>query len=185
MTLSFEPDELNYEDEFTLSSPLFVPPLNFAMVVPGLFRSGYPNKRNHAFLRKLGLKSILYLSPEEYTDDNLAFVREAGVRLLHFGIPGNKEPFVDMPEDVIREALTQVLDKRNHPMLVHCNKGKHRTGCLIGCLRKLQRWSLTYIFDEYRRFAGAKSRVLDCQFIELFQTHLVVYNPDMLPKRWI
>lgn len=22
-------------------------------------------------------------------------------------------------------------------MLVHCNKGKHRTGCLIGCFRKV------------------------------------------------
>ena len=28
-------------------------------------------------------------------------------------------------------------DSKNHPMLVHCNKGKHRTGCLIGCFRKV------------------------------------------------
>ena len=30
-------------------------------------------------------------------------------------------------------------------MLIHCNKGKHRTGCLIGCIRKIQRWSHTYM----------------------------------------
>lgn len=30
------------------------------------------------------------------------------------------------------------------------------TGTLIGCLRKLQRWNLTSIFEEYRRYAGTK-----------------------------
>ena len=55
-------------------------------------------------------------------------------------------------------------------MLIHCNKGKHRTGCLIGCLRKVQQWSLTVIFDEYRRFAEPKPRFLDQQYIELFDT---------------
>lgn len=38
----------------------------------------------------------------------------------------------------------------------------------MGCLRKVQNWSLTSIFDEYRRFAGAKVRMLDQQFMELF-----------------
>ena len=58
-------------------------------------------------------------------------------------------------------------------MLIHCNKGKHRTGCLIGCLRKLQDWSLTTIFDEYRRFSFPKSRSMDQEFIELFDVNMV------------
>lgn len=41
-----------------------------------------------------------------------------------FGIPGNKEPFDNIPEDVICSALVAILDKRNHPLLIHCNKGK-------------------------------------------------------------
>lgn len=36
-----------------------VPPLNFAMIASGVYRSGHPNKQNFAFLRKLGLKTIL------------------------------------------------------------------------------------------------------------------------------
>eukprot|EP00250_Pteridium_aquilinum_P010408 c19364_g1_i3 orf=276-1256(-) len=79
-----------------------------------------------------------------------------------------KEPFVNIPENVIREALKVVLDKRNRPVLIHCRKGKHRTGCLIGCFRKVQNYALTPIFDEYQRFAGTKARVSDQQFIELF-----------------
>ena len=58
-------------------------------------------------------------------------------------------------------ALAHVLDVRNHPILIHCNKGKYRIGCLIGCLRKLQKWSLASIFDEYRRFSGSTLRIAD------------------------
>lgn len=35
-----------------------------------------------------------------------------------------QEPFDNIPEDVICAALVQILDRRNHPILIHCNKGK-------------------------------------------------------------
>ena len=35
-------------------------------------------------------------------------------------------------------------------------QGTHRTGCVVACLRKLEEWCLTSIFDEYRRYAGTK-----------------------------
>ncbi|KAL2931220.1 Tyrosine-protein phosphatase DSP1, partial [Bienertia sinuspersici] len=66
------------------------------------------------------------------------------------------ESAVYIPEDRIREALKAVLDPGNHPVLIHCKSGKHRTGCLVGCLRKLQKWCLLSIFDEYQRFAWCK-----------------------------
>jgi tyrosine-protein phosphatase SIW14 len=146
-----------------------IPPLNFAMVDRGIYRSGYPNRKNFPFLAKLQLTSIIFLCPEEYGEANMAFVERQGIRLFQHGLKGNKEPFVEMPERVVRDVLVDLMDTRNHPVLIHCNKGKHRTGCVVGCLRKVHRWSLTYIFDEYRRFAGTKVRVLDQQFIELFQ----------------
>jgi tyrosine-protein phosphatase SIW14 len=151
------------------ASEMLIPPLNFSMVIPGVYRSGYPNKKNFEFLKKIGLKSILYLCPERYADSNMEFARANSIRILQFGIEGNKEPFVHIPEEAIRGAVEQLCDTRNHPILIHCNKGKHRTGVLVGCLRKVQGWSLTSIFDEYRRFAGSKVRMLDQQFIELFE----------------
>ena len=36
-----------------------VPPENFALVCPGVYRSGFPKKRNFGFLGTLGLKTIL------------------------------------------------------------------------------------------------------------------------------
>jgi protein tyrosine/serine phosphatase len=73
------------------------------------------------------------------------------------------------------------VDVRNHPILIHCNKGKHRTGCLVGCLRKLQHWSLVSIFEEYRRFSHPKSRAMDQQFIELFDKSQVRVEPRFVP----
>ncbi|TVU12132.1 hypothetical protein EJB05_45759, partial [Eragrostis curvula] len=37
-----------------------------------------------------------------------------------------------------------------------------------GCLRKLQKWCLSSVFDEYHRFAAAKARITDQRFMELF-----------------
>ncbi|KAI3992702.1 hypothetical protein MKX01_021663 [Papaver californicum] len=88
---------------------------------------------------------------------------------LNFSMVDNGECFANIPEDTsnlkIREALKIVLDVRNHPLLIHCKRGKHRTGCLVGCLRKLQRWCLSSVSEEYRRFAAAKARFTDQRFM--------------------
>lgn len=38
---------------------LLVPPLNFAMVDNGIFRSGFPDSANFDFLKSLGLRSVM------------------------------------------------------------------------------------------------------------------------------
>ncbi|ESW13651.1 hypothetical protein PHAVU_008G214300 [Phaseolus vulgaris] len=163
-------DKLDGED-------LFIPPLNFAMVDNGIFRSGFPEPANFSFLQTLGLRSIIYLCPEPYPEANMEFLKSNGIKLYHFGIEGHKEPFVNIPEDTIREALKVVLDVRNHPVIIHCKRGKHRTGCLVGCYRKLQKWCLSSVFDEYQRFAAAKARVSDQRFVELFDISSMKHLP--------
>ncbi|KAJ1497059.1 tyrosine-protein phosphatase required for protection against superoxide stress (By similarity) [Coelomomyces lativittatus] len=66
-----------------------------------------------------------------------------------------------------------MLDKARYPLIIMCNLGRHRTGTVVGCFRKLQKWNLTSIFEEYRRYAGSKVRIMNEQFIELFDTDLV------------
>ena len=39
--------------------PEVLPPENFAMVWKGVYRSGFPTKKNFAFLRQLQLRSVL------------------------------------------------------------------------------------------------------------------------------
>ncbi|CAL9060078.1 tyrosine-protein phosphatase DSP1-like [Musa acuminata AAA Group] len=148
----------------------FIPPFNFATVDRGVFRSGFPDAANFSFLDTLQLRSVVYLCPEPYPEANKVFLESNRIRLFHFGMECSKEPFDNIPEDKIREALRVVLDARNRPLLIHCNRGKHRTGCVVGCLRKLQRWCLSSVFDEYQQFAAAKARVSDQRLIELFDT---------------
>ncbi|CAA7049466.1 unnamed protein product [Microthlaspi erraticum] len=186
-----------------------IPPLNFAMVDNGIFRSGFPDSANFSFLKTLGLRSIISLCPEPYRDNNMQFLKSNGIKLFQFGIQGYKrlpglenevwlhiwnskhqkeasytngnsktsEPFVYIPDNKIREALKVLLDEKNHPLLIHCNRGKHRTGCLVGCMRKLQKWCLPSIFDEYQRFAAGKARVSDQRFMELFDVSSLKHIP--------
>ena len=65
------------------------------------------------------------------------------------------------------------LDARNHPVLVCCTSGIFQTAPLVGCLRRVQNWSLTAILDEYRAFAGPKGRLTHEQYIEFFDVDLV------------
>ncbi|KAJ4812623.1 Phosphotyrosine protein phosphatases superfamily protein [Rhynchospora pubera] len=76
--------------------------------------------------------------------------------------------FTEIHREIIKEALKVILDEQNYPLLIHCRSGKHRTGCVVGCIRKMQRWCLLSIVEEYRQFAGAKARNCDERFIEFF-----------------
>ncbi|KAF3556666.1 hypothetical protein F2Q69_00017180 [Brassica cretica] len=188
--------EVSTGDELSL-----LPPLNFAMVDNGIFRSGFPDSTNFSFLKTLGLRSIISLCPEAYPENNMQFLKSNGIKLFQFGIKGSKclpglenevwlhlrkhqkegsytngnskttEPFVNISDYKIREALKVLLvdhicvfDFKTNVMLIL----QHRTGCLVGCMRKLQKWCLTSIFDEYKRFAAAKARISDQMFMELF-----------------
>lgn len=166
---------------------------------------------------------------EEYPGANCEFMAENGIRLFQFGVAGNKvragarlpwpsplaacspslqEPFVDIPEEQIIQALLAILGAHRcplscarrgrahtarvcrceqpapvHPLqqgqgvcagaawcsvvqrgaAAHATGVQHRTGSLVGCLRKVQRWGMTSIFSEYTRFAHPKPRFMDQQ----------------------
>lgn len=68
-------------------SPVVVPPINFSLVVPGIYRSGHPNKKNFSFLRRLNLKGIMYVEgSDEYRKDSMDFVNNEGLQLWRFDL---------------------------------------------------------------------------------------------------
>ncbi|CBZ27625.1 conserved hypothetical protein [Leishmania mexicana MHOM/GT/2001/U1103] len=78
-----------------------------------------------------------------------------------------------LSEAVVVSILHILLDPQYYPLLITCSKGRYRSGIVCGCLRKLQGWNLVSILEEYRRFAGNKSRADNEEFIELFDEELV------------
>ncbi|KAK7205357.1 protein-tyrosine phosphatase [Myxozyma melibiosi] len=51
-------------------------------------------------------------------------------------------PWDQLPEKSIVRALEIIANKENYPLLVCGGMGRHRTGTVIGCLRRVQRWNL-------------------------------------------
>lgn len=122
----------------------------------------------------------------EYPSENAEYISFHGIHHVQIPIPPNKDTFESIPMESMAKALEVLHDERNHPVLVHCNKGKvsslkavfcradkyqHRTGCVIGCYRKMNDWTMGSILEEYRRYAGSKSRNLDEKYVELFDEH--------------
>lgn len=65
--------------------------LTLACLLLPNFVGGFPKKKNFAFLKKcLGLRSILTLVLEDYPLANSEFNRMHNIKLLQFGVPGNK-----------------------------------------------------------------------------------------------
>ncbi|CAO3623275.1 unnamed protein product [Mucor fragilis] len=112
---------------------------------------------------------------------SLDFIDDQEIQLHHLGVVSSVNAWDPITEEAVLQALELILNPSNYPMMIMCNLGRHRTGTIVGCMRKLQRWNLTSIFEEYRRYAGPKVRLLNEQFIELFDTDLVAI-PANKPK---
>lgn len=153
-----------------------LPPTNFSAVENNyIYRSGFPHPSNFTFLQSLNLHSIIYLCTEPYPEENIEFLRINNIKLYQFGIDGTKDAStMSSRSEIIMDVLRVITDERNYPVLVHCKRGKHRTGCLVGCLRKLQNWCLDDVVEEYKHFAGAKWRENDLRFLESFDVQIFV-----------
>jgi tyrosine-protein phosphatase SIW14 len=146
----------------------FIAPENFSMVEKGVYRSAFPRSKHLSFLRRLKLKTVFPLVLEDYQEQLVEFFKKSGISVKAHGVDGNKGPFKGIDIDTFSDALRDILDESNRPCLIHCNKGKHRTGCVVGCLRKVRGWALSSIVDEYIIFSCPKSRLEDQRFIESF-----------------
>jgi tyrosine-protein phosphatase SIW14 len=131
---------------------------------------------------------VVYLGREAYPDTYLQFLQEKQIQFARFPLDGNKEPFSAMDEQIFEEALKFICDSRNSPLLIHCHTGVHRTGCVIGIIRRMCGWSLTSIYEEYARMAGTTQpiRSLDRLMIEMYDIQRLrnMLNADFIPS-WL
>ncbi len=105
-------------------------------------------------------------------------MKETGITHRRILIPAHKDDNV-IPMESIVQVMQILLNKENLPLLIHCNKGKHRTGCMIACYRIIQAmttlypykdWNLSQVLEEYHQYAGDKYRLRDIAFIINFET---------------
>lgn len=166
-------DECEYKTwQFVVTGGALIPPANYGAVEEGLYRSGMPVEINFPFLETLHLRTLLHMSTEELSVPLQRFLEDQNINVVKLGEAGKAlEP---VSSDAVLSAMSYILNPDFAPLYVMCSQGRYRTGTVIGCLRKLQRWSLASVFEEYRRHAERdKVRISTELFIELFDTDLV------------
>lgn len=78
--------------------------------------------------------------------------RQLGVRYIHLppGLVSRRKTPLERPE-AIEKFLEIMDDPLNHPVLLHCRAGLHRTGCLCAIYRmEYQGWSQALAFEELK-----------------------------------
>ncbi|KAL3673677.1 hypothetical protein V7S43_001375 [Phytophthora oleae] len=163
--------------------PSMNPPLFFEIVEDQVYRSNKCDASSFSFLATLQLNTVVYLSYDDLSRDLAAFFAEKDINVIHLGMKYRtaSSQWKGISEGMAKEAIQCILDQRRHPILVMCKTGVHFAGTMIGCLRRLQNWSLTSTIDKYRNIAGSvKTRFENEQFIELFDVDLVTL-PQQLP----
>lgn len=168
-------------------------PHNFGVVIPGVYRSSYPKPEHFRFMKELKLKTMVYVyqclalkhppanlplsnlllacrtlvKKDELDHELQSFVNANGIHQIIFNMKGTKKEAI--PPATMKSILQVVLDPRNYPLLIHCNHGKHRTGCVVAAVRKIEGWGVKQAIDEYVSFAEPKIRDCDIDYIRDFQ----------------
>ncbi|KAF5022925.1 hypothetical protein F66182_5044 [Fusarium sp. NRRL 66182] len=162
-------------------APLDGRPHNFGVVFPGVYRSSFPKSHDFEYIKGLGLKTIVTLvRKEEFDHDLETFVARQGIRQAIFDMKGTKKEAI--PLSTMKAILSIVLDQSNYPLLIHCNHGKHRTGCVVGVARKVAGWNVENVVAEYKSYAEPKSRDCDVGYLEDFQVSSLVISNTPKPK---
>ncbi|KAK6894660.1 putative tyrosine-protein phosphatase OCA1 [Candida tropicalis] len=179
-----------------------IPPLNFCPVEKQLYRSGQPSMINESFLNQLNLKTIIWLANEEPSDEFQEYCSDSNINIEYIGMINDFQsqfesnynnvnrstmanPWDALNDTTIKKSLEVIVDKSNYPILICCGMGRHRTGTVIGCLRRLQNWNLNSVSEEYRRFTGARGgRILVELLIENFDINSVDINWENTPE-WL
>ena len=130
----------------------FVPPFRFALVEDGVYRGAYPVLRNFPFLKTLGIKTILSITPEEAVYDLKKFAEAEQITLRYLQAERHKGEPQLLPTD-LNEALSIILNVDYHPIYVHCLDGRHVLGLVIMALRRVLHWDVQAMHSEYLRFA--------------------------------
>lgn len=217
---------------------MLVPPDNFGMVEPGVYRCSKLEADHFPFLETLQLKSLVLLDAEKpprtlrnfIESNNVELFRLGGLKITnHYHTGESSSSNKDHDEDETNSlngdltssssktqsengdekdlnshsidlvSLDNSKSKSDQWMLIEknlilgafeilFNKTKHNlllvdlTLTLVGILRKIQKWNLNSIVNEYRIYTGnsSKSNYYAQNFLELIQTELIPYEIDQL-----
>ena len=119
-----------------------------AEVAPGLYRGGQPNEEGIAWLKSMGIKTIVNLR-HFHGDRERRRVEAAGLAYHRIALESSDPP----AEAQVARFLELVRDVALRPMYVHCKHGVDRTGAMMAVYRMEEEgWSNADAFAEMKSF---------------------------------
>lgn len=128
-------------------------PKRFAVVEEGvLYRSAQPTPRHlRNLVRDKGLRTVLIVreGESERVLEEKAAAERLGLKVIHLHLPSRQRV-----SDEHLAAFFECVDQpANHPVLVHCSAGRHRTGYLCARYRiDRQGWTVDRAIEEMLSF---------------------------------
>lgn len=95
------------------------------------------------------------------------FVKSNSINHIVLDMIGTKK--VEISEAMMKNIMSIALDQSRYPILIHCNHGRHRTGCAVATIRHVKGWEIKNTLQEYRDFAAPKARECDINYITNLQ----------------
>jgi len=121
-----------------------------AEVAPGLYRGGQPDADGVAWLKSLGVKTILNLR-HYHGDDEKRLAEAAGLAYHHVPLESSDAP----PAEKLAAIMAILLDPAKRPLYVHCQHGVDRTGTVMAVYRmEREGWSNVEAFAEMDHFGA-------------------------------
>ncbi len=122
----------------------------FGVITPkAIFRSGEPRRGAHfRHLEQLRIRTILCVKRTPIGPKLRDYATQHAIPLHHIDLGQHH-----IQPDAVAEALAILDDPANHPILLHCDGGRHRAGVVAAALRTHQGWSIDAIVAEYLSFA--------------------------------
>ena len=121
-----------------------------AEVAPGIYRGGQPSAEGVAWLKSIGVKTVLNLR-HYHGDAEKQMVESVGLRYERIAMTSRDEP----PADQVARFLAIVRDPALRPVYVHCEHGVDRTGAMMAVYRmEDEGWSNAEAYAEMELFGA-------------------------------
>lgn len=123
-----------------------------------LYRSGQPRGLGLEFVKLYGIRTLINLRRPDSsgTPEEKAFAAEEGLNFYNFSI-GSSTAEIDQ---TVKRFLAIVADRSNWPILVHCSRGKERSGVLSAIYRiEYDRWRNEDALEETYRLGLEKGHM--------------------------
>jgi protein tyrosine/serine phosphatase len=123
---------------------------NFHKLNDRLYRGGQPKEAGFAELKHMGIVTVINLRDnDERALKEKAIVESAGMRFINIPLDSWDRPDIK----VIDEIISQIKAAENHPVFIHCKRGRDRTGMVLAIYRMTtDGWTSKHAGDEAEKY---------------------------------